>query len=232
MLECIEFNPEEGVEPIGTVIWLHGLGASGNDFAPIVPHMQLPDVRWVFPHAPMRPITIYQGDEVRAWYDITTLGESPEREKWSDVLVSAEEINQLIQREIDRGIDPKHIVLMGFSQGAAMALHVGHRYSESLNAIIVLSGYLLQPSMFELEMSQANRLTPYYFYHGTRDMVVLLRRGEEAHDMTQALHRFTYWEDYPIGHEVCLEEIRHLRFLLHKRFFNIREGINSEKSKG
>lgn len=232
MLECIEFNPQEGIEPIGSVIWLHGLGASGNDFAPIVPHMQLPDVRWVFPHAPIRPITIYQGDEVRAWYDITTLGESPDREKWSDVLVSAEAINQLIQREIDRGINPKHIVLMGFSQGAAMALHVGHRFPAALNAVIILSGYLLKPAMFELEMSQENRLTPYYFYHGIRDLVVRMRRGEEAHDMALGLHRFTYWKDYPMGHEVCLEEIRDLRFLLHRRFSDIRETISSEKSKG
>ena len=88
MLECVGSNPKEGVEPIGSVIWLHGLGASGDDFAPVVPHMQLPDVRFVFPHAPVRPITIFEGEAVRAWYDITTLGESPERESMADVMVS------------------------------------------------------------------------------------------------------------------------------------------------
>jgi phospholipase/carboxylesterase len=149
MLECIEFNPEEGIEPIGTVIWLHGLGASGDDFAPVVPHMQLPDVRFIFPHAPVRPITIFEGDAVRAWYDITTLGESPDRETMADVIVSAELINRLIEREMERGIPSKNIVLMGFSQGAAMALHVGHRFHKPLMAVLVFSGYILKPILFE-----------------------------------------------------------------------------------
>ena len=231
MLECLEFNPEAGIEPIGSVIWLHGLGASGHDFAPIVPHMQLPDVRFVFPHAPVRPITIHEGEQTRAWYDITTLGESPDRERLSDVLISARLVEELIQREIDRGIPSKNIVLMGFSQGAAMALHVGHRYEHSLMAIFVLSGYLLNPTMFEHEMHQANRLTPYYFYHGIRDLVVLHRRGNAACDQTVALHRFTYWREYPMGHEVCLEEIRQIRFTLHEKFQQRREDRILERSR-
>lgn len=227
MLECIEFNPEEGINPIGTVIWLHGLGASGNDFAPVVPHMQLPDVRFVFPHAPVRPITIFEGDAVRAWYDITTLGESPERESMADVMVSAELINQLIEREIERGIPSKNIVLMGFSQGAAMALHVGHRFHQPLMAILILSGYMLKPTLFEKEMHEANRLTPYHFYHGVRDLTVLHRRGDESCTMNAGMHRFTYWTEFSMGHEVCLEEIRQIRFLLHEKFQRRREKKSS-----
>lgn len=223
MLECVEFHPAEGTTVIGSVIWLHGLGASGHDFSPLVPHLQLPDVRFIFPHAPLRPVTIYQGEEVRAWYDITTLGDSESREKWSDALVSAQQIEMLIEREIERGIPAKNIILIGFSQGAAMALHVGHRYQQSLNAVIVLSGYLLKPQYFEIEMSQENRLTPFYFFHGTRDLVVLVRRGEEAYDQTSAFHRFTFWKEYPVGHEVCLEELRQIRFLFHDRFADIRQ---------
>lgn len=232
MLECIEFNPEEGIEPIGTVIWLHGLGASGNDFAPVVPHMQLPDVRFVFPHAPVRPITIFEGDAVRAWYDITTLGESPERESMADVMVSAQLINQLIEREIERGIPSKNIVLMGFSQGAAMALHVGHRFHQPLMAILILSGYMLKPTLFEKEMHEANRLTPYHFYHGVRDLTVLHRRGDESCTMNAGLHRFTYWKEFSMGHEVCLEEIRQIRFLLHEKFQYRREQKSLSNTKG
>ncbi len=226
MLDCVEFNPKEGVEPIGTVIWLHGLGASGNDFAPVVPHMQLPDVRFVFPHAPVRPITIFEGDEVRAWYDITTLGESPERESWADVMVSSQLVEALIEREIERGIPSQNIVLMGFSQGAAMALHVGHRYHKPLMAVLVLSGYALKPTFFEKEMHEANRLTPYHFYHGVRDLTVHYRRGDASCNLVASLHRFTYWTEFSMGHEVCLEEIRQIRFLLHEKFEQIRQSDN------
>ena len=223
MLECIEFNPKEGTEPIGSVIWLHGLGASGDDFAPVVPHMQLPDVRFVFPHAPIRPVTIFEGEAVRAWYDITTLGQSSDRESMADVMISAQLIEQLIDREIERGIPSKNIVLMGFSQGAAMALHVGHRYHQPLMAVLVLSGYMLKPTLFEKEMHEANRLTPYHFYHGIRDLTVLHRRGNESCTMNAGMHRFTYWKEFSMGHEVCLEEIRQIRFLLHEKFQYRRE---------
>jgi phospholipase/carboxylesterase len=232
MLECLEFNPKEGVEPIGSVIWLHGLGASGDDFAPVVPHMQLPDVRFVFPHAPVRPITIFEGEAVRAWYDITTLGESPERESMVDVMVSAQLIEQLIEREIERGIPSKNIVLMGFSQGAAMALHVGHRFHQTLMAVLILSGYMLKPTLFEKEMHPANRLTPYHFYHGVRDLTVLHRRGDESCTMNAGMHRFTYWKEFSMGHEVCLEEIRQIRFLLHEKFQYRREQKSLENPKG
>ncbi len=232
MLECIEFNPKEGIEPIGSVIWLHGLGASGDDFAPVVPHMQLPDVRFVFPHAPVRPITIFEGEAVRAWYDITTLGQSPERESMADIMISAQLIEQLIDREIERGIPSKSIVLMGFSQGAAMALHVGHRYHQPLMAVLILSGYMLKPTLFEKKMHEANRLTPYHFYHGIRDLTVLHRRGNDSCTMNAGMHRFTYWKEFSMGHEVCLEEIRQIRFLLHEKFQYRRELKSASNPQG
>ena len=221
MLDLVEIEAKE--KAIGSIIWLHGLGASGDDFAPIVPHMQLPDVRFVFPHAPMRPVTIHGGMETRAWFDITTLEPSPKRESLTDILRSQGEIEALIDREIERGIPSQNIVLMGFSQGAAMALHVGHRYHQRLLAVVVMSGYLLSKDTFAIDMHEANRYTPFHFYHGTRDLVVLHRRGVEACDNTVEQHRFTHWTEYPVGHEVCLEQIRQIRFLLHKEYTEIRK---------
>ncbi len=229
MLDCIEFNPKEGIEPIGTVIWLHGLGASGDDFTPVVPHMQLPDVRFVFPHAPIRPVTIFDNEEVRSWYDITTLGESADRESMADVMVSAKLVEQVIAREIARGIPSTNIVLMGFSQGGAMALHVGHRFHQPLMAVLVLSGYVLKPTFFEREMHPANRLTPFHFYHGLRDLTVLHRRGDSSCNLVATFHRFTYWTEFSMGHEVCLEEIRQIRFLLHEKFQQRREDLKHNK---
>ena len=143
MLETVEIESEK--KAIGSVIWLHGLGASGDDFAPVVPHMQLPDVRFVFPHAPVRPVTINAGFEMRAWFDITTLEISPFRETLEHVIESEKRIAALIEREVERGIPSQNIVLMGFSQGAAMALHVGHRYPTPLLGVIVMSPRVLCP---------------------------------------------------------------------------------------
>ena len=135
-------TPKEGIEPIGTVIWLHGLGASEYDFAPVVPHMQLPDVRFVFHMLLDAPDYHFEGDTVRAWYDITTLGQSSERESMADVMISARLIEALIEREIERGSVQKYRT-DGVSQGGAMALHVGHRFYQPLMAVLILSGYML-----------------------------------------------------------------------------------------
>ena len=150
----------------------------------------------------------------------------------ADVLVSAQLVEQLIEREIERGIPSKNIVLMGFSQGAAMALHVGHRFHQPLMAVLILSGYMLKPTLFEKEMHPANRLTPYHFYHGVRDLTVLHRRGDESGTMNASMHRFTYWKEFSMGHEVCLEEIRQIRFLLHEKFQYRREQKSLENPKG
>ena len=222
MLEMIEIEPPK--KAIGSVIWLHGLGASGDDFSPIAPHMQLPDVRFIFPHAPIRPVTINGGMKMRAWYDITTLEESPQRETLEDIIEAEEHIKKLIESEIKKGIPSQHIVVMGFSQGAAMALHVGHRCEHKLLGIVVMSGYLLKPEMFFSRINTTNIDTPIHFYHGTRDLVVQCRRGEEAYDMMREHHTLTRWRDYPVGHEVCLEQLRQVRFWLHNRFDAARSG--------
>jgi phospholipase/carboxylesterase len=221
MLDAVIVEPKEPV--FGTIICLHGLGASGDDLASIAPHMQLLDVLWVFPHAPERPITIFQGESVRAWYDITTLGESSKRESYADVLASEIMIQELIAAEVEKGIPTKNIVLMGFSQGAAMALHVSHRLEQKLLGVIIMSGYLLKPDVFG-RGHLSNRNTPFYFFHGSKDFVVPMRRGEEAYERTRGVHPVCRWKEYPIGHEICLEELRQVRFALHKHFNHIRNG--------
>ena len=230
ILDCLEFQPKDDIKPIGSVIWLHGLGADATDFSPLVPHMQLPDVRFVFPNAPLRPVTIHGGMSTRSWYDIRTLEASSERESWSDALISAQAIEEVIHQEMQRGIPSENIVLMGFSQGAAMALHVGHRFEHRLRGVMVLSGYMLKPAIFKEEMHPSNRYTPFHFYHGTRDLVVNKKRGDEACDITVESHRFTYWKEYPMGHEVCLEELRHIRVQLHEWFMDIRRQNRAAES--
>lgn len=221
MLEAVIIEPKKPV--FGTVICLHGLGASGHDLAPIAPHMQLLDVRWIFPHAPIRPITIYGGDSVHAWYDITTLEESSKRETFAHIIESETLIQQLIEAEIAKGIPSRNIFLMGFSQGGAMALHVAHNIDMQLLGVIVMSGYLLNVDHFG-RGNLCNRNTPFYFFHGSRDMVVPIRRGERAYEETRLVHPVCRWKEYPVGHEICLEELRQVRFALHKHFKHIREG--------
>ena len=138
-------------------------------------------------------------------------------------------IVELIDAEIARGIKPQNIVLMGFSQGAAMALHVGHRYTQPLLGVIVMSGYLLHPQFFASEMSPANVETPFLFYHGSRDLTVHSRRGRSAYDLVREHHPHTRWKDYPVGHEVCLEQLRQIRFWLHNRYAHLRDTVASEK---
>lgn len=221
MLDAVIVEPKEPA--FGAVICLHGLGASGDDLASIAPHMQLLDVRWVFPHAPKRPITIYQGESVHAWYDITTLGESSKRESYTNVLESEILIQELIAAEVEKGIPTKNIILMGFSQGAAMALHVANRLEHKLLGVIVMSGYLLKPERLG-RGHLTNRHTAFYFFHGSRDFVVPMSRGEEAYEQIKGSHPVCRWQEYPIGHEICLEELRQVRFVLHKHFNHIRNG--------
>jgi phospholipase/carboxylesterase len=191
------------------VVWLHGLGADGHDFAPIVPVLRLPHARFVFPHAPAMPVTINGGFVMPAWYDIRSLDRAPDREDAEDIRVSAECIAELLEREIDRGIPAERIVLAGFSQGAAMALHVGLRFPERLAGIVVLSGYMVLPETLAAEWNAANRDTPVLFGHGRHDDLVPMASGREAFDRVQR-HRppaHTSWHEFPIGHEVDDAEI-------------------------
>jgi phospholipase/carboxylesterase len=207
-LACVEIGPRE--EPDGAVVWLHGLGASGHDFEDIVPILNLPRVRFVFPHAPRRPVTINAGLIMPAWYDILVFGasggEEPRHVRESAVLVEA-----LLAREEERGVPASRIVLAGFSQGAAMALHVGIRYHRRLLGIMALSGYQILGDTLAAEASPENRTTPLLSCHGRFDDVVDIGRGRDAHETLAHAERPAAWHEFPHGHEVSLEEIEVIR---------------------
>jgi phospholipase/carboxylesterase len=214
LLPCVEIEPRGQAR--GSVVWMHGLGASGHDFEDVVPLLQQPDVRFVFPHAPQHAVTINSGLIMPAWYDIRVLGasggENPEH-----VRDSARKIEALLERERQRGVPSDRTVLAGFSQGGAMALYVGLRYPERLAGILVLSGYEVLPDTREAEASEANRATPMLFGHGTYDPMVDVRRAREAYKACSAGHP-AEWHEFPMAHQVSLEEIEVVRDWLAARF--------------
>lgn len=221
LLECIEVGPgggsPQGVQ--GSVIWLHGLGADGHDFEPIVPMLGLPEVRFVFPHAPVMPVTINGGYAMRAWYDIRTLERAPDRESAEDIRASATLVEALLAREVERGVPPDRIVLAGFSQGAAMALFVGLRHTQTLAGLVVLSGYRVLADTFDAERSEANRRAPIFFAHGVHDDVLPVAQGRDAFEHAKGAHDGEVeWHDYPIPHSVCEPEILEVSRWLHERF--------------
>jgi len=216
MLQCVEIEPTEPQK--GSIIWLHGLGADGNDFVPIAKELGLNSVRFVFPHAPVQPVTINGGLSMRSWYDIRSLGESPDRENADDVRRSAGLVDALLAREHARGVPYDRIVLAGFSQGGAMALYVAHRYPEALCGFIVLSAYLVCADEHEEAVHSANASTPVFCGHGVRDLTVPVRRGERAANRLATSERVVTWRTYPMGHEVCLRQIRDLAAWLTVRF--------------
>jgi phospholipase/carboxylesterase len=214
LLPCFEIEPRGKVR--GSIVWMHGLGASGHDFEDIVPMLELPDVRFVFPHAPRHAVTINSGLIMPAWYDIRALpgagSENPDH-----VRDSARRIEALLERERERGLPSDRIVLAGFSQGGALALFVGTRHPEPLAGIMVLSGCELLPGTREAETSEANRQTPLLFCHGSYDPVVDVGRAEEAYQAYRA-GRQAEWREFPMVHQVCAEEIQVVRDWLHARF--------------
>ncbi|KAA0889209.1 alpha/beta hydrolase [Pusillimonas sp. ANT_WB101] len=216
LLECIEI--ETGPTPQRAVIWLHGLGADGNDFAPLVPELGLNDVpptRFIFPHAQVRPVTINQGMAMRAWYDIFA-PDLVRREDDAGIRESEQAIAALIARENERGIATDKIVLAGFSQGCAMTLHTGLRLSQKLAGMLALSGYLPLAASAEAERHDANRDTPIFMAHGTMDPVITLDRAQASR---QALEKMGYpvsWHTYPMPHSVCLEEVQDIAAFLRK----------------
>ncbi|MEO1171083.1 MAG: carboxylesterase [Myxococcota bacterium] len=205
MLETIEI---ENGTPERSVIWMHGLGASGHDFEPIVPMLGADNTRFVFPHAPNLPVTINGGMVMPAWYDILNL-EGPLRENLEQVADSARAIEALISREGDRGIPAGQVTLAGFSQGGAMALYTGLRYPVALAGIMVLSAYLLDADGTEAAASPANAETPIFFAHGTDDPIVRYQWGKLSYEKVRSLGaRDIRWHEYRMGHEVRPEEIR------------------------
>ncbi len=210
VLEAIEI--ETAPAPRATVIWMHGLGADGHDFEPIVPELGLPDslpVRFVFPHAPMRPVTINGGAVMRAWYDVMSLG-GMRSEDERGVRASQRDIEALIEREKKRGLVAGQIVLAGFSQGGAMALQTGLRHSECLAGLVALSSFLPLPDTLAAEASPANRDLPIFMAHGTRDPMIPLSRARDSRDRLLALGYRVEWHEYPMPHAVCAEEIADL----------------------
>ena len=200
---------ETGRDPAAAVIWLHGLGADGHDFEPIVPQLRLPGeqpVRFIFPHAPIRPVTLNGGYAMRAWYDIVALDRSTcEDEK--GIRLSQAAIETLIRRENARGVASERLVLAGFSQGGAMALFTGTRYPERLAGIMGLSCYQLLATRFAAERLAANQPTPIFLAHGTQDAVVAPALGEETRRQLQASGYAVEWHAYSMPHAVCPQEI-------------------------
>jgi phospholipase/carboxylesterase len=200
---------ETGREPEAAVIWLHGLGADGHDFEPLVPELVRPGerpLRFVFPHAPIRPVTLNGGYAMRAWYDILAL-DRPAPEDENGIRASRESIETLIRRENARGIASGRLVLAGFSQGGAMALFAGTRYPESLAGIMGLSCYQVLSARFDAERSTANQATPVFLAHGLQDPVVPLVLGEGARRQLEAAGYPVEWHTYDMGHAVCPQEV-------------------------
>jgi phospholipase/carboxylesterase len=212
---------ETGKNPTAAVIWMHGLGADGHDFEPIVPELVRSDravsggipsgdaeraLRFVFPHAPVRPVTLNGGYPMRAWYDIISI----DRRAPQDVVGirgSYAAIEKLIRRENERGIPSNQIVLAGFSQGGAMAIYAGTRYPEKLAGILGLSCYMLLAADFSAERHPVNHSTPIFLGHGTQDQVVSLMLGEETRRMLEKEGHSVEWHTYPMPHSVCPQEV-------------------------
>lgn len=202
------------IEPAGearcAIIWMHGLGADAHDFEPIVPHLKIPaqrGVRFIFPNAPVRPVTVNGGMMMRAWYDILGV-DIPRSEDAAGVRASAELITRLIEREKDQGIPAERIVLAGFSQGGAMALHTGLRYPQQLAGILALSCYIPLLSTLAEERHEANQGIPIFIAHGTFDPVIPIQYGRATKQHLLDLGYTLESHEYPMGHEVNLEEIQ------------------------
>ncbi|MFZ6774362.1 alpha/beta hydrolase [Undibacterium sp. SXout7W] len=218
LLDTIEL--ESTPNPSVAIIWMHGLGADANDFVPIVEELNLdgcPGIRFVFPNAPTIPVTINGGYVMRAWYDILGL-DIANREDENGLRSSQEAINQLIAREIARGIPAHRIVLAGFSQGCAMALQTGLRYPEALAGLICLSGYLPLHTKLAAERSAANQGIPVLMAHGRIDPVVSIQRAEQSRDVLKDLGYAIEWHEYSMQHSVCQDEIIDIGNWLQNRF--------------
>jgi phospholipase/carboxylesterase len=209
---------ETGARPDASVIWLHGLGADGNDFVPIVEEMRLPaepPIRFVFPHAPVRPVPINNGFPMRAWYDIYA-ADLANRADVLGVAQSQAHVEALIAREKARGVDARRIVLAGFSQGGAIALHTGVRHAERLAGIVALSTYLPMADRLPKEAAAANRDLPIFMAHGTMDPMIRPEWGEASRRALTAAGYEVEWHTYPMPHSVVPEEIGDIRAFLVK----------------
>jgi phospholipase/carboxylesterase len=213
-LECVIV--ETGPKPSFTIIWMHGLGADGHDFEPLVPELlekDFPSLRFVFPHAPVRPVTINNGYSMRAWYDIVAI-DRRSAEDAAGIQASADAIGSLIKREHAAGIPSSRIAIAGFSQGGAMALHVATRSEEKFAGVIALSCYLTLAKQFAMERSSANLATPLFMAHGQQDPVVPFALGEDSKRVLEGTGYKVEWHAYPMPHSLCEAEVADLRAFL------------------
>ena len=211
LLPAIELTT--GQHPIGSVIWLHGLGADGNDFVPVVKELGLPEnlpLRFIFPHAPMRPVTINAGHVMRAWYDIIDIGSNERKVDEAGIRESQQAIEAFIEREISRGVAANKIVLAGFSQGGAIALQTGLRHQQALAGILALSTYLPLAASLATEGSSANRDIPIFMAHGNQDNVIPISIAENSRKELGRQGYKVEWHEYPMPHSVSMEEIEHI----------------------
>ena len=208
LLELIELEPL--VPARSTVIWLHGLGADGHDFEQIVPELKLPEnssIRFIFPHAPIRPITINDGAEMRGWYDFIPHSETAGHD---DIIESSDQIAALIDHEIERGIPSQNILLAGFSQGGVIALHTGTRCHQRIAGILAISTYLHDFTGTESNMTDANLAIPIMMAHGTQDQMIPIMRAATSRENLIRLDYDVRWFDYPMEHQICLEEVEQI----------------------
>ena len=218
LLECIE--RETGPQPSWSILWLHGLGADGHDFVPIVPELLRrgwPALRFVFPHAPVRPVTINNGVPMRAWYDIVDIDLANPADE-SGVSQSVEQVEALVAREVERGVPRSRIILAGFSQGGAVTLAAGLRSAEPLGGLVALSTYIPSAPKARAAMATGAARQPVFMAHGSQDPVVPFQAGQQSAALLRELGFEVEWHAYPMPHSVCAEEIRDLGDWLAKRF--------------
>ncbi len=218
LLDCVE--RQTGENPRFSIIWLHGLGADGHDFVPLIPELIRagdPPLRFVFPHAPMRAVTINGGHVMRAWYDIRGMDLSA-REDLEGFVASQAQVEALIEREKQRGVASERIVLAGFSQGGAMALYVGLRHAQTLAGLVVLSAYLAFPGDLPAARHAAQAQLPVFMANGTVDPVVPLVLGQMGAERLRQMGQPLEFRGYPMAHSVSVEEIADLRTWLQARW--------------
>jgi phospholipase/carboxylesterase len=207
LIECVEITPNGTAKHC--IIWLHGLGADGHDFVPIIPNLELPAslaTRFIFPHAPIMPVTINNGYKMRAWFDIYEMSFTAKIDE-KGILASKTSLERLIQQQIDLGVPSEHIILAGFSQGGAIALTTGLTYSKRLGGIIALSTYLPLPDKILANVNPANKTLPIYIAHGTQDNVLPYFLGESTAKLLEEAGHPVEWHSYNMPHSVCAEEI-------------------------
>ncbi len=218
MQNNLQYEVVETSQPVkNTVIWLHGLGADGYDFLPIVDRLNIPNTRFIFPHAPHRPISMNNGYEMRAWYDLYGLSMQDKQDEAGMREMQAT-IEALITQEKSKGISAKNIVLAGFSQGGAMALFTALRHQEKLAGILALSTYVPLKQTLATETNKANANTPIFMAHGSFDTVITLDTCKISLDLLHSLHFAVQWHEYPMAHGVCDEEIQDINQFLNEIF--------------